>query len=527
MMFNRVSFSAKDSSRIWLLLAIMLLLPTVAATGAASKLVQNGVKAGVQGLPRMAQQTNALIQRPPTNIVRYVVPQNAIVQWQKPGQYPNLNNYNQAMMGREYLLKLEQQKRLMILGSQNMPKDALNPGLFYIMRGPFGGPWGFHYENPSMKDLKELDGGDATKMFTPEFFDNPKVAEVLKGNIAFMKIKTGDGKALEETDFVKELLDVAKEDITPPEKTNKNYELLKKYKLEKTVQPPTHGKECLWSGHVANSNFARETDHMTPLETPPLVEVLSKTFGTENFPNGIAGKGFNDRWMPNVCPMFNAATIIYTSNAQPKDGVLNVYVNQLKEWSAFFDVEINLFNPADRDGTVSKINFVILSPPPSVQKYMDLSVDVVPKDAEATKAAVKKAFQDLPKDQVQKLYDNNFDLALKANDEESHPFDDASAGTRKKSAKCDEIYKGFFTNWAEGGGGGGDKPKTDTRVADVRPVALSFISDHFEVYVVSIALLLLILIAYHFLKSMMMRKHELKIVFNTESSNHYTEFAAI
>eukprot|EP00493_Phyllostaurus_siculus_P027339 UN27686 len=167
-----------------------------------------------------------------------------------------------------------------------------------------------------MEDLKALD--DPTEAFTEGWFKKheTKILEVLNHNIKAMKIKSKD-QPLEETGFSKELLDIAASSVLKTEeKTSQINALFVKYELQYAVKPPSTGKECLWSGHVDNSNFAQEQG-MTPLEAPPLMKVLSKTFGTENFPKGVSGKGFGERWLPNVCPMFNAATLIYCWDMKP------------------------------------------------------------------------------------------------------------------------------------------------------------------------------------------------------------------
>merc|ERR1719157_68474 len=113
-------------------------------------------------------------------------------------------------------------------------------------------------------------------MFTEEWFRDPQVLEVLKYNIKVMKIKSEDSP-LEDTGFCQELLDLACDSqLNVEQKTEQINVLLKKYKLEDAVKPENPGKECLWSGHVENSKFA-QAKGMTPLETPVLMQVLSKT----------------------------------------------------------------------------------------------------------------------------------------------------------------------------------------------------------------------------------------------------------
>jgi len=414
-------------------------------------------------------------------------------------------------------------------GSDIDPTDSQN----LMKRTVSGGPWGAKQPKGAKVKFDSLSGIDGDVIFDKAWFSNKKVAEVFKENIRKMGITTkqkGKEQLLAETNFVQKWIQVAAKTISAAD-AEKNPDLVKQkskqfldllygFELQHAVRPPKTGKECLWSGHVANSEYARgEPDLMTPLETPPLMEVLSATFGTEHFKKGTAKDGFKGRWLPNVCPMFNAATVIYSSMMRPTGGVVSVYVNQIKEWSAFFDSEIPLFL---KKGFVKQIKFIILSPPPSVAKIYELTVPVVAGKAKDTQAKVMEAFRSLDYNIVVKLWNNRFDVAVKENkqnckgSEESHPFADASAGTRKEDEEADCIYRKFFRNWDNKGVKPGGKR-----------VSASLTSDRFELQAFITTLLLFCVLLLSFYKCVLPPKNELNVIFNTEPSSHYTEFAQI
>lgn len=386
-----------------------------------------------------------------------------------------------------------------------------------------GGSWGVH--SAGFDSLSTL---DKLHIFTNDWFNQPAVAKTFKANIAKKQIMSNK-VLLENTEFVREWIAKAAETLQPrhinlvKKKTQDFLILLQKYRLEHAVLPPAPGAECLWSGHVENSNYARYKDGRTPLETPKLMEVLSATFGTEHFKKGTANDGFSARWLPNICPMFNAATVIYSTMMKPTGGVVPVYANQLKQGSAFFDAEIPLIL---KKGNVQHIKFIILSPPtgvpppagvsppPEIKKVAEITVQVKA-NAKATQEAVIQAFQDLDTKTVTILWNNKFDVAVNSNKQkcngefESHPFDNPSKGTRKlgKKAKC--IYENFFKHYK------------DARVS------ASLISDRFELQPFIASLLLFCVILLSFYKYVLRPKSELNIIFNTEPSSHFTEFAQI
>jgi len=387
-----------------------------------------------------------------------------------------------------------------------------------------GGSWGVHSAG-----FDSLSGLDDLQIFTNKWFNQAAVAKTFKANIAKKQIMSNK-VLLENTEFVREWIAKAAETLQPrhinlvKKKTQDFLILLQKYRLEHAVLPPAPGAECLWSGHVENSNYARYKDGRTPLETPKLMEVLSATFGTEHFKKGTANDGFSARWLPNICPMFNAATVIYSSMMKPEGKVVPVYANQLKQGSAFFDAEIPLIL---RKGWVEKIKFIILSPPTKlppptggvsppaeIKKVAEVTVNVVAKNPKATQQAVIEAFQNLDTKTVNDLWNAQFDVAVNSNkqkcqDWESHPFDNPSAGTRKlgKKAKC--IYQNFFKHYKD--------PR----------VSASLTSDRFEPQPFIASLLLFCVILLSFYKYVLRPKSELNIIFNTEPSSHFTEFAQI
>jgi len=213
--------------------------------------------------------------------------------------------------------------------------------------------------------------------------------------------------------------------------------------------------------------------------------------------------------------MFNAATIIYCSDMKPGGGTLQVYTNQLKSTSAFFGVELNQFVKA---GHVKKIEFIVLSPPPTVEKVMVVKVPVVEGDADATRVAVRAAFKELASNEVNELYKNHFNIFIPDIGPESHPFDNPSTGTRKESTPLSaDTYRSFFKNTDL-------LPKNRVNLK----VAAFSGPDKFDFHLLGTSALFLIVIAYHILKNIMTRKTELNIVFNMEStSGQHTEFEVI
>jgi len=497
---------------MWMLiLAVALLLPV-----SSNSKLSNAVKQGVKAMATVQQVYN--YPDASTQVAIIEERQKAIAFYKKQNEEAVANYLNQ---------RAEREKIIHDIWFQKLVKENY-PQVFAPQSGTwnwqnrqflwyrYGGLWAFDLPIPGMmKDLKELDDSyDADKAFTEEWFKEEIILKVLKHNIRAMGI-ISKGQPLEKTSFPQELLDIAgSSKLKTEEKTSQIHVLLKKYELQSAVKPAETGKECLWSGHVDNSNFARDSERkMTPLETPPLMQVLSKTFGTENFKKGVEGDGFGARWLPNICPMFNAATLIYCWDMKPDEKTLPVYTNQLKSSSAFFDTEMNAFVAA---GNVDKIKFIILSPPPKPAELMVVEVDVKATPQE-TREAVKAKFKGLPEDDVKKLYDNRFNIFLAEvnGGTESHPLDNPATGTRKESTDVSKAtYKDFFQN-------------TKFLDGDAK-VAASSGPHNFDFYLLGIAALFLIVIAYQILKNTMTQKSELNIVFNMESpADQYTKFEVI
>jgi len=508
---------------MWMLIvAITLLLPVSsmnAITGAMNSGMQM-LRQGGQALMQIGSGGIVPVYPDVNTQLAVIAERQTAIQLYTQQNNPTLANYlNQRAQREQRIHQWLQTLNPVVYSQLFVPQfGTWNWQNRQFLYGRWGGVWAHILPNPGdMRDLKALDDSyDPNKAFTEEWFKGPDVLAVLKHNINAMKIKYKD-QPLEETPFSQELLDIAgSSKLKTEEKTSQINALLVKYELQYAVKPPSTGKECLWSGHVDNSNFAQKQG-MTPLETPDLMKVLSKTFGTENFPKGVSGKGFGERWLPNVCPMFNAATLIYCWDMKPDQGTLPVYTNQLKSSSAFFDTEMNQFVGA---GNVKKIKLIILSPPPTIAEVMVVEVDVVEKDPAKTRDAVKAKFASLSEDEVKKLYENRFNIFIADvnGGQESHPFADPAKGTRQESNDVSKAtYKAFFKNTAF---------LDAKRMAS--EVAASSSPDKFEFYLLGTAAFFLIVIAYHILKNIMTQKSELNIVFNMESpADQYTKFEVI
>lgn len=357
---------------------------------------------------------------------------------------------------------------------------------------------------------------DTADAFTTAWWKKKEVADALKANLQTAGITVTIGGADKMDDLVREWLELAWWDkIDTRSKGGEYYDLIKAYGLEQYCQIPTKGKEVLWSGHVENSKFAAKSENggMTPLESTKLAEALSETFGTENFPVGIGETGFGSKWLPTAGPMFNGATVVYSTKMEPTNGLLKVYVNQLKEGAVFFKTECELIMEITGDKRIKNLEFVFMTNPETVASYHTETINVDGKNGDQAKAEVLKHMKGLPEATVKLLWDNFFNVAVSSVEggKESHPLDDKSKGTRKKDPDAAKIYKGFFTNFKEVA-----RAEQESKTAGESPaeVKVAFSLEYSSYTMVAVAALVAFGLLYAFYYST--KKTELSIAFNNE-----------
>jgi len=334
--------------------------------------------------------------------------------------------------------------------------DTLSSGLGYDIHGQVG--------TGTTTGFKRV--GDDANAFTEAWWDEPKVAATLKFNLGKAGVVLSDDAS---NQFVAAWINIAKTIKGPSiQKQMAFKKLIDEYNLRDYCTVSPKGREVLWSGHVKNSVYSRGLKPArTPLETTKLAEALSETFGTEHYPKALGPlapkTAFANVWLPGAADMFNAATLIYSLYMKPKDGILEVYTNQIKEDAVFYKTELPLLAFMKN---VKKIRFLIMTPPTPTngpQQYNTIDVDITDlvgnlnSGKECTKR-IMETFANLPKDKVTEMWTNDFNIKVAGRDE-SHAFIDPSEGTRQKKKNAAAAYSMFFKNF--------ESPKrTETAIAE-------------------------------------------------------------
>jgi len=332
--------------------------------------------------------------------------------------------------------------------------DTLSSGLGYDIHGQVG--------TGTTTGFQRV--GDDANAFTTAWWDEPKVAATLKFNLGKAGVVLSDDAS---NQFVAAWINIAKTMKGPSiQKQMAFKKLIDDYNLRDYCSVSPKGREVLWSGHVKNSVYSRGLKPArTPLETTKMAEALSETFGTEHYPTALTPKdAFGNVWLPGAADMFNAATLIYSLYMKPKDGILEVYTNQIKEDAVFYKTELPLLAFMKN---VKKIRFLIMTPPTPTngpQQYNTIDVDITDlvgnlnSGKECTKR-IMETFMALPKDQVTKMWKNDFNIKVAGRDE-SHAFIDPSEGTRQKKPNAAAAYSMFFKNFVA------PKSETETAIAE-------------------------------------------------------------